>query len=642
MTVPASGELSVRSESVQRLYSLYLSDKFRVNRRYQRKLVWSVEEKQRLIDSIQRDLPVPLFLVAEIGVVGELSFELIDGLQRLNAIFAFLENEFDLDGEYFDLDTLADTKLLKDAGKLTQNVPVMPRERSAQVANYTLALSVFRATTSASVDEVFRRINSGGRRLSRQELRQAGTVSPLADLVRVVSSQVRGDTSPGDVVPLKVMPQLSITNYKLAYGVPVDQIFWVREGILRREDVRESLDEQLVLDLLIDSILEPTPTSGTRLRDEYYNYTDTGEGEPPTRASLAINQVIRSLTPQVPSDRFMAVYGTIRTILGTQDLKFNTLIGAGSGGRSPRYFHGIFIAIHELMHKDGMRLRDPSAAAGRLKGIGDGAMSVPAGGGDWGRDAKRRSVDAVKGVLRDVFEQSGDVDDLGRYGWAAELETLLSNALVEQQLFDCKQGFLTLEPSSRTFDEGNFTKICRTLSAMANAGPEATGYVAVGIADDSRDADRVLALDGISAIVYRNFHVIGIQREAAFRGDSLNDYWSWILQRIGTRGLSPALAANITGNARLINYQQLPVALLKVSGLTEPVSITAMNCTKGVGLKLDELILPTTCGYSHGLQGIDLWDHNWGLMAQFGRLRPRSKKVYLGDRELRHTRGGLG
>ena len=45
-------ELSVRTESVQRLYLLYGADRFRVNRRYQRKLVWSVEEKQKLIDSV--------------------------------------------------------------------------------------------------------------------------------------------------------------------------------------------------------------------------------------------------------------------------------------------------------------------------------------------------------------------------------------------------------------------------------------------------------------------------------------------------------------------------------------------------------------------------------------------------------------
>ncbi len=120
-----STDLSVRSESVQSLYSRYLQDRFGVNRRYQRKLVWSVEEKQSLVDSMLKNLPVPLFLVAEIGIGADASFEVIDGMQRLNSIFSFLENEFPVHDAYFDLDALADTKSLKDKGELVQKQPVM-------------------------------------------------------------------------------------------------------------------------------------------------------------------------------------------------------------------------------------------------------------------------------------------------------------------------------------------------------------------------------------------------------------------------------------------------------------------------------------------------------------------------------------
>lgn len=287
-------ELSVRTESVQRLYLLYGVDRFRVNRRYQRKLVWSVEEKQKLIDSILKDLPVPLFLVAEIGFGVDASFELIDGMQRLNAIFSFLENEFPVGGEYFDLDSLADTKYLKDNGLLNQKAPVMPRAKSVQVVNYSVALSVYRAPNSGSIDEVFRRINSGGRRLSRQELRQAGTVSSIADLVRVISSRVRGDTSPDDVIPMRAMPRLSITNRDLDYGVVVDEIFWVRQGVLRREDVRTSLDEQLVLDILIDCMIDPLPSTGTETRDGYYNFSEDEESSAAFRLASQIRLAIES------------------------------------------------------------------------------------------------------------------------------------------------------------------------------------------------------------------------------------------------------------------------------------------------------------------------------------------------------------
>ncbi|MGW3648899.1 RNA-binding domain-containing protein [Streptomyces sp. NPDC000878] len=96
---------------------------------------------------------------------------------------------------------------------------------------------------------------------------------------------------------------------------------------------------------------------------------------------------------------------------------------------------------------------------------------------------------------------------------ASQLERLLGNALVEQQTFDCKQGFLKLD-SSREFDAESFSKICRTITAMANMGSNVTGYVAIGIADNARDAKRVETLDSVSSVLCREFHVVGIERES--------------------------------------------------------------------------------------------------------------------------------
>jgi len=558
----------VRSDSVQRVYGQYRADQFRVNRRYQRKLVWAVEEKQRLVDSILKDLPIPLFLVAEIGQAGESGFELIDGLQRLNAIFAFIGNEYAVNGEYFDLDSLADTKLAKDRGELVQRSPVLSREKSAQIANYNIALSVYRAPDSASVDEVFRRINSGGRRLSRQGLRQAGTISSLADLVRILSSRIRGDTSPGDIVALRTMPKLSITNYSLDYGVPVDTIFWVQQGVLRREDVRESLDEQLVLDILIDCVIDPVPNSGTRIRDAYYNYAEDGADLGTTSQSVEVTQAIETYGAARLVDAFMRSYDEVRALLDSQQLKFNALIDAGSGGRSPRYFHGLFLAVYELMYKERRRIKDHGAAAAKMTGVG-GTMGVPAGGGDWRREQKRRTVDVVKGLLASETEPFGEAEDLGRFGWASELETLLGNALVEQQMFDCKQGLLLLD-LARAFDASSFDKIQKSLSAMANMGPDAKGYVLLGVADDARDAQRVESLDGVASLTYRTFQIVGIEREAFVRKESLNTYWVWLMQRLSSGDLEAGLATRLATDSRLVNYKGRAVAMLRVTGQSQP------------------------------------------------------------------------
>jgi uncharacterized protein with ParB-like and HNH nuclease domain len=99
-------DLSIRGESLQRIYNYYVNQKFIVNRRYQRKLVWNVEEKRDFIDSLLKGFPVPIILLAEVTRQDRKYFEIIDGMQRLNAIMSFIEGEFVLNNHYFDLNTM--------------------------------------------------------------------------------------------------------------------------------------------------------------------------------------------------------------------------------------------------------------------------------------------------------------------------------------------------------------------------------------------------------------------------------------------------------------------------------------------------------------------------------------------------------
>ena len=209
------------------------------NRRYQRKLVWSIEEKRDFVDFLIRGFPVPLILFAETQDEFGKRFEIIDGMQRLNAIVAFIEGEFDYEDSYFDLNTMAESKQLLDAGSLTQSQPALDRGVCTRFASYYLAVSVYAFEQTSDVDEIFRRINTSGRHLSRQELRTAGATGHFAALVRDVASLVRGDASVSDILPLNAMKQISIANRSLPYGINVDHIFWVRNNILTSEMVRE-------------------------------------------------------------------------------------------------------------------------------------------------------------------------------------------------------------------------------------------------------------------------------------------------------------------------------------------------------------------------------------------------------------------
>ena len=106
-----------RGMSIQEAYRAYRSGNFQVNRRYQRKLVWTVEEKQALIDSVLSGYPIPLILLAyEAQPDGSKRFEILDGMQRLNALFSYVENRFSWRGRMFDVNQLSRAKQLADEG----------------------------------------------------------------------------------------------------------------------------------------------------------------------------------------------------------------------------------------------------------------------------------------------------------------------------------------------------------------------------------------------------------------------------------------------------------------------------------------------------------------------------------------------
>lgn len=125
----AQQELIVRGEQVERVFINFQDNKYVVNRRYQRKLIWTIEEKQSFIDSIIQGFPIPIILLAEPIGRQDGTLEIIDGMQRMNAITSFIGNDFSVDGCYFDLNTFATTKDLLDRKVIAQKTPVLDRER---------------------------------------------------------------------------------------------------------------------------------------------------------------------------------------------------------------------------------------------------------------------------------------------------------------------------------------------------------------------------------------------------------------------------------------------------------------------------------------------------------------------------------
>ena len=340
---------------IQSIYGWYREGKLFVNRRYQRKLVWTLEEKQKLVDSILRKYPMPAILLAEKPDEGG-NFEVIDGLQRLHAIVSFIENAFPtLEGQYFDIDRFSTSREYAEAGyfPVDEEAKKINQKQSSTFLDYTLALSIMRNATPDEINDVFDRINTYGHRLSDQERRQAGVENNFSRFVREMACKLRGDVS-ADVLPLFDMPSISIDLPKTRHGysVQADSVFWVNQGVLRSTDLRDSMDEQCIADIAA-SICRGTLIE--RSKEALDNiYTD---GHPESEQTISALEIYGA---ERLGDEINYCIQEIQRVCSSNDnanLR-NVIYSKKSNNSFPSVFAVILLAFHEIIFENSKVICD--------------------------------------------------------------------------------------------------------------------------------------------------------------------------------------------------------------------------------------------------------------------------------------------
>ena len=80
-------KLDVDGWTINDVMDSYTKNELFVDQRYQRKLVWSLDDKILFIDSLMKAFPIPNIMMAEYnGKEGITTYGIIDGLQRINSI----------------------------------------------------------------------------------------------------------------------------------------------------------------------------------------------------------------------------------------------------------------------------------------------------------------------------------------------------------------------------------------------------------------------------------------------------------------------------------------------------------------------------------------------------------------------------
>lgn len=129
---------------------------------FQRPAVWSIGQKQLLIDTILRGYDIPKLYWRKVSKAPE-KYEVVDGQQRLRTIFEFHAGEFALARDADDIDGVVVAKM---------NYADLPEDLRLGFDNYALDVIVLSDTSEDEVREMFLRLQNGTT-LKAQEKRNA-------------------------------------------------------------------------------------------------------------------------------------------------------------------------------------------------------------------------------------------------------------------------------------------------------------------------------------------------------------------------------------------------------------------------------------------------------------------------------------
>ncbi|MEM7131485.1 MAG: DUF262 domain-containing protein [Chloroflexota bacterium] len=558
-------EISIEGWSIREIYDRYVKNEIVVNRKYQRKLVWSLDEKASLIESIQKGFPIPLILLAEIQLQGKRSFEVIDGLQRLDAIISFIEGRYEFNKQYFDQSILAYSN--------NGNRPTPSRRKALLdktmcdvITAYKLPISVYRLGRRdvQQIDDVFLRINTRGKQLTAQEIRQAATLHPFAHLVRRVSSEIRGDTTASDTLSLDQMQEISISDNGLDYGINMKDIPWIRQKIFLEKQIRESEDEELVASILAYMLLHEESAPEPSALQSYYNPSSS---VPSGSKGALIKQKLSEIGTSLLEQQFLAVHDEINKLLVASGYsEFNRWV---STKQVNIYYEVVFLTIYELFIRRSLNIHNYQAVAERLANLGNSDISSEVRSrSKWSRPKRQESISWLVDHL--LADSQGlylkRPTHLPAYTTGnTKIQNILTQVMAERTICKFKISCYPLEPERVFHGEEPVKEIYRSLTAIANQGPRTVGYVLVGVSDQVEEVEKYQEIYSNKPLKYAKFYITGVDDEALKYYKSVAAYYEVIRQSVEAEEIEPvSIKSQIVQDIGLYKYDARFVIALRI------------------------------------------------------------------------------
>ena len=202
---PTQADIDIREtpHSIFELMRKYDDGRLVIEPDFQRKLVWSPKQKSQFIESVILNFPLPPFYVNE---TREGKYIIVDGLQRTTALHEFVNNEFKLTG----LEALTHLN-----GKRFSELITMSGAYQTKVEDKKIPLYVLRPSVPMEVVyDLFNRINTGGTKLERQEVRNCIFLGKATKLLKELSeSEIFKSAIDNGISPKRMKDREAVLRY---------------------------------------------------------------------------------------------------------------------------------------------------------------------------------------------------------------------------------------------------------------------------------------------------------------------------------------------------------------------------------------------------------------------------------------------
>lgn len=533
----------------------YVDEKIFVNRRYQRKLVWTIREKCDLIDSIMNNIPIPTLFVAKYNENGKEILEVIDGLQRLDAILSFMLGRYGIlkKDKYYYFDPRVDGELqaLVDSGVITTHSEYLSKEDCQEFMRKEIPV-IYTSGDPDEIDLIFNRLNSTGRKMSPQDKRQSTSNSVFADLVRRISSTIRRDMEFTDRINISEMPIISIGEKKYGYGVNMDTIFWRRHSLIEPQELKESEDEKIIAEIVSTLIMGEYERSRFYLDELYDESTESGK---------KINSIISYHEINSLVDLYYNIFMEIERIFDSVNSNFTDYLQLSNKKSYQRSnsFKILYIALFKLFD-NGFAIKDYDKLARAIYDCKDILTTHVSFSFNTINDMIKKSESTYYSLRNGCIKKI----DKAETNMEKEIDEVLNTSLVENSHVEFKIGISDFSTNKITnrFKE----RLIKGLKRLTdNSG---TRYLIIGVADNAKSYNNWYVNYGKFPILINGHYVTGIEDEAMklfgdIKSIAIDRYQQYLDTIIENGDMSTELKKYLKNHHQTVTYHDKEILVFK-------------------------------------------------------------------------------